>query len=332
VIDDGLGHLYTINNDDRGSSFYGYPYESTNEGITWQIDTVSIGTLLNKGVTSIFFDGAGNEYTIHQAPVGYNQLLFKRPVGGKWGADTLGMNVGISSVGDVLASAYDGAGFVYATILYDKSTYRRPVAGTVWSLDTTGLGVKQMALLYRGVSGDMYGSDYQTGGFYRRHNDIWASVALPPTVPPLSPVVALSVDSGGALYAAFYNKTIGGVHKVFYTTDQGANWTNAGLDSVTVNQLVSYGDTTYVLTNGRGVIMLVRSTPPAYKCGDADGSSSINVSDVVFLINYIFASGPAPNPFAAGDPDCSGTVNITDGVYLINYIFASGPLPCAACK
>lgn len=65
-------------------------------------------------------------------------------------------------------------------------------------------------------------------------------------------------------------------------------------------------------------------------CGDADGSGAISISDAVYLINYIFAGGPAPHPLLAGDADFSGLVTISDAVYLINYIFAGGPAPCAA--
>ncbi len=69
----------------------------------------------------------------------------------------------------------------------------------------------------------------------------------------------------------------------------------------------------------------------AYVCGDADGNAVISIADAVFLINYIFAGGAAPDPPAAGDADCSGGISIADAVYLINYIFAGGAVPCAAC-
>ncbi len=72
--------------------------------------------------------------------------------------------------------------------------------------------------------------------------------------------------------------------------------------------------------------------PPDFVCGDANGSGAVSISDVVFLINYIFSGGPAPNPLAAADANCSGGVNISDAVYLINYIFSGGAAPCAACK
>ncbi len=67
-------------------------------------------------------------------------------------------------------------------------------------------------------------------------------------------------------------------------------------------------------------------------CGDANGSGAVNISDAVFLINYIFSGGPAPNPLESGDADCSGLVTISDVVFLINYIFAGGLPPCAACQ
>ncbi len=78
-------------------------------------------------------------------------------------------------------------------------------------------------------------------------------------------------------------------------------------------------------------LIAVYETAASYVCGDADGSGAISISDAVYLINYIFAGGPAPDPLLSGDADCSGAVSISDAVYLINYIFAGGPPPCAAC-
>ncbi len=66
-------------------------------------------------------------------------------------------------------------------------------------------------------------------------------------------------------------------------------------------------------------------------CGNADGSAAVNISDVVYLIAYIFSGGPAPVPLTAGNVNCDGTVNISDAVYLIAYIFAHGPAPCVEC-
>ncbi len=62
--------------------------------------------------------------------------------------------------------------------------------------------------------------------------------------------------------------------------------------------------------------------------GDADNSGVINISDAVYLIQYIFASGPIPLPVLdAGDANCTTPISISDAVFLINYIFNSGPYP-----
>ncbi len=77
----------------------------------------------------------------------------------------------------------------------------------------------------------------------------------------------------------------------------------------------SFSDTVFVDNDGE------------YIHGDANGDGVINATDVVYLINYLFISGPVPDPLEAGDVNCDGVVNVTDVVYLINYLFISGPPP-----
>ncbi len=60
--------------------------------------------------------------------------------------------------------------------------------------------------------------------------------------------------------------------------------------------------------------------------GDANGDGYIDISDAVYLIQYIFAGGATPMP-GAGDADCSRSVDISDPVFIINYAFAGGPEP-----
>ena len=96
--------------------------------------------------------------------------------------------------------------------------------------------------------------------------------------------------------------------------------TSTDLDSVVIDPVIAPAVAyTYLVTLGD------------YVCGDADGAGEVNVSDAVYVINYIFAGGPAPLPLEAGDADCDGSVNVSDAVYLINYIFNGGPVPCAEC-
>jgi hypothetical protein len=63
-------------------------------------------------------------------------------------------------------------------------------------------------------------------------------------------------------------------------------------------------------------------------CGDANNDSTVNVSDAVFIINYVFVGGDPPRPIlACGDANNDGTVNVSDAVSIINYVFVGGDAP-----
>jgi hypothetical protein len=69
--------------------------------------------------------------------------------------------------------------------------------------------------------------------------------------------------------------------------------------------------------------------PAEYMHGDANGDQTIDASDVVYLINYLFQGDYPPIPLEAGDANCDGVVTASDVVYLINYLFRDGdPPPC----
>jgi len=70
-----------------------------------------------------------------------------------------------------------------------------------------------------------------------------------------------------------------------------------------------------------------------FTCGDANADGGVNVSDVVWILNYIFVPGsPPPDPMESGEVNCDGSVNVSDAVWLLNYIFSPGsPAPCE-CK
>jgi hypothetical protein len=65
----------------------------------------------------------------------------------------------------------------------------------------------------------------------------------------------------------------------------------------------------------------------SYVYGDANGDQTVNIGDAVFIINYVFKGGPAPEPVAAGDANCDDDCNIGDAVFLINFVFKGGPEP-----
>jgi hypothetical protein len=75
-------------------------------------------------------------------------------------------------------------------------------------------------------------------------------------------------------------------------------------------------------------LMISPHPRPPYLCGDVNDDSSVDISDAVFIINYAFAGGQAPDPIESGDCNCDASVDISDAVYVINYAFSGGSAPC----
>ncbi len=105
----------------------------------------------------------------------------------------------------------------------------------------------------------------------------------------------------------------------------------------------TYGDTTVVDLGGYGgysptfsslfATYQPRVTPGAISVylarGDVDGITGINISDVTYLVDYLFNGGPLPLPvLEAGDVNCEDGTNIGDLTYLVDYLFRGGPPPC----
>lgn len=61
--------------------------------------------------------------------------------------------------------------------------------------------------------------------------------------------------------------------------------------------------------------------------GDVNADGTINIGDVVYLINYLYRASPYPVPAPVGDTNCDGVVDIGDVVFLINYLFKGGDPP-----
>ncbi len=86
-----------------------------------------------------------------------------------------------------------------------------------------------------------------------------------------------------------------------------------------------------ITTNETGFIrqansfFFVESLP--YICGDVNANGAITSSDIIYLVNYVFKSGPAPKPIESGDANNDSVITSADIIYLVNYVFKSGPAP-----
>jgi RHS repeat-associated protein len=61
--------------------------------------------------------------------------------------------------------------------------------------------------------------------------------------------------------------------------------------------------------------------------GDVNGDGVVDPADLIYLVSYLFGSGPAPVDLADSNGD--GVVDALDIFYLSNYLFAGGPAPGA---
>ncbi|MBU8934867.1 MAG: T9SS type A sorting domain-containing protein [candidate division Zixibacteria bacterium] len=77
------------------------------------------------------------------------------------------------------------------------------------------------------------------------------------------------------------------------------------------------------------LLLLVPITAQGADCGDVDSDGVINISDMVYLLNYMFYNGPAPPDPSTANMDICGDIDLRDVAYLTAYLFQGGPLPCA---
>lgn len=187
-----------------------------------------------------------------------------------------------------------------------------------------------------------FNPDYdQAGDYYVRFIATDGSLADTETVsitvsdynfPPIiaDPGMLICMAGGGFGYYPEINDPDNSEHTITYSLYP--DWMSVSNDSI-VGTAPGYADTTsfrVMVTDGVSFDSADVSVV-IYVCGDADGSGTPDIDDVVFLIGYIFAGGSAPDPLDQGDADCSGAIDIDDCVYLIEYIFSGGYVPCEAC-
>jgi subtilisin family serine protease len=94
------------------------------------------------------------------------------------------------------------------------------------------------------------------------------------------------------------------------------------------------GDYTYYINTGKSYELgagrincdraLVMASGYTYVYGDANKDGIVTAGDVVYMINYLFRGGPAPNPLSAGDPNADCVINSGDVVSITNYLYRGG--------
>ncbi|MGB2979727.1 MAG: dockerin type I domain-containing protein [Candidatus Zixiibacteriota bacterium] len=125
-----------------------------------------------------------------------------------------------------------------------------------------------------------------------------------PCYPRVSPVVCYFQWTTTA------DDTLNSPYTVMFTVEDGRDSTDTGVVEITV---------------------LPYSVPPSQMPGDANGDGMVEVSDIVFILNYMFQGGPPSNPPAAMDINGDCFVGLSDLIWLINYLYRGGPPPQIRC-
>jgi hypothetical protein len=72
---------------------------------------------------------------------------------------------------------------------------------------------------------------------------------------------------------------------------------------------------------------MVREGVLAYACGDVNGDGSVDMLDILDLINYLYKGGPPPASTESADVNNDGSIDMLDILYLINYLYKGGGAP-----
>jgi hypothetical protein len=68
-------------------------------------------------------------------------------------------------------------------------------------------------------------------------------------------------------------------------------------------------------------------TPGKFVRGDTNNDGREDISDAVFLLNFLFNGGRAPPCKAVADINKDGNRDISDAVFLLRYLFAGSAAP-----
>jgi len=92
-------------------------------------------------------------------------------------------------------------------------------------------------------------------------------------------------------------------------------------------------DTVLMMSVNRSLYATLAQLCAIAQSGDVNLSGTLTSADIIFVVNFVFKSGPPPLPCAAnGDVNCTGSCTSADIIYMVNHVFKGGPPPCDICN
>ncbi|MEE3180706.1 MAG: hypothetical protein VX288_02265 [Planctomycetota bacterium] len=66
---------------------------------------------------------------------------------------------------------------------------------------------------------------------------------------------------------------------------------------------------------------------PRFRRGDADDNGALQLTDGIYILNFLFLGGSDPVCGDAADADNNGAIQLTDGIFILNFLFLGGQAP-----
>jgi photosystem II stability/assembly factor-like uncharacterized protein len=287
IFADGGGNIYSLGSrlNTTSSLYPPAPIKSTDNGTTWFLDTAGFNKVGQAYTFQYFVDENGMQYlTSYQNAV--TPVVASKIIEQPWTVDTAGYFRG-STNRSVVSFCSDRRGNMYIGTSANPTSLllTRPITGGAWVPDTSGLGSTIIYAIVRDKSGNLYAGGFNSVNFscgiWKKVGSTWQSISPPSNLPGCG-AFYFTVDSTNTLFAVF-----GDVYYwrgVYCTKDGGSTWTDCGFDKVNIRSLVSFGDTTFVVTQAAGIYKLT-SNP-----GTGIALEELKLQQFKLYNNY-------PNPF-----------------------------------
>jgi subtilisin family serine protease len=125
---------------------------------------------------------------------------------------------------------------------------------------------------------------------------------------------------------------VAGTAALVYSLHPNAQWNDIVDVIQSTAQNLDYLNPYYAGKLGSGMVNPMAAAQAYWSApGDVNASGSITVGDAVYLVSYLFRSGPAPMNPNTGDVDSTCNISSTDIIYLVSYLFKGGPQPQPGC-
>ena len=113
-------------------------------------------------------------------------------------------------------------------------------------------------------------------------------------------------------------------------TDSGSLYTSRNDDTVPPEPISRLRGDPFDNGTPFGSFIFVRTNPPepvSYLRGDSNSDGSVDISDGIHLLLFLFSGGAAPDCQAAADFSGEGRLDLSTAIYLFNFLFLGGPAP-----